>query len=174
MTFSTVDKRLGHLEGRFFVIETDLYIQILAANIHQFRHRYAAGAHVLDHPLGMQFSGEDQAVDVVREQIQNLAFFTLGVIFVVGDQRLVLASRGDGFNSRQHVGKDLITKRGDQHTNSFATCVEQNFRSAVRNVVVLFHDFRNQFTAALRHLIRVTQITADRHLIQTGQISDIL
>ena len=122
----------------------------------------------------MQLSREDQAVDIVREQIQHLAFFTLGVIFVVGDQRLVLASRGDGFNSRQHVGKNLVTKRRDQHADGFTARIEQYFRRAVRNVVVLFHHFRNQFTAALRHLIRVTQITADRHLIQTGQISDIL
>ena len=122
----------------------------------------------------MQLSREDQAVDIVREQVQHLTFFTLGIIFVVGDQRLVLAGRGDGFNPRQHVGKDLITKRGDQHTNGFAACVEQNFRGAVGDVVVLFHHFRNQFAAALRHLIRVTQITADRHLIQPGQISDIL
>ena len=131
---------MGHIPRRLFVIEPHLDIQLLAAVVHQFSDGDTAGAHVLHHAIAVLLPGQNQPIDIIREQIEHFALFALRVIFVVGNQGLILVRGGHRLNAGQHIGKNLVAEGGNKHANRFTPGVKQDFRGAVRDIVVLFHD----------------------------------
>ena len=131
---------MGHVPRRLLVIEAHLDIQLLTAKVHQFSDGNTAGAHVLHHAIAVLLAGQNQPVDVVREQVEHFALFALRVIFIVGNQGLVLVRGGHRLDAGQHIGKNLVAEGGNKHANRFAAGVKQDFRGAVGDIVVLFHD----------------------------------
>ena len=62
--------------------------------------------------------GQDQAVNIVRQQGDQAIFFFLRLIAVVRQHRLITGGIRHGFDTADHFRKHLVGQRRQQHADS--------------------------------------------------------
>ncbi|MNH08808.1 hypothetical protein D3C79_682400 [compost metagenome] len=163
-----------HGPGGGPVIHADHHVDGGERQIHGLHHRDAGGGDHLAGAIRVLGVGEDEAIHVVGEQGGDLLLLPLRAVAIVGQKSLVAGGPGHRLYAVDHRREDLVGEGGDQDADRLAGGIGEHVRCPVRDVAEFLHRRGDSLTGAFGHGGRVTQVAADGHLGDPGQVGDVL